>query len=269
MWRTVTPQADSHYTTKIAMLPEIRISSIEGLPEIEPGDDLAGLIADAATAQGTNIDDGDVLVVAQKVVSKAEGRLVDLNDVTPSALAIEIASMHERDPRHTEVVLRECKRIVRMDRGVIIAETRHGFRCANAGVDASNAPSGDIVVLLPVDPDASARRLASRLKQRLNVSVAIIISDTFGRPWREGAVNVAIGVAGINPMLDFRGLEDPQGRPLRTTTIAVVDELAAAAGLVMGKLDRTPAVLLKGCRFDSGDDGIGELIRPAERDLFR
>ena len=251
------------------MLPEIRITGIDGLPEVNPGDDLAGLIMEAAAAQGVRVEDGDVFVVAQKVVSKAEGRLVNLEDVTPSALAVEIASLHERDPRHTEVVLRECRRIVRMDHGVIIAETRHGFRCANAGVDASNAPGGDVVVLLPVDPDASARRLASRLKEGLGVEAAVIISDTFGRPWREGAVNVAIGVAGINPILDYRGLEDPQGRTLRTTTIAVADELAAAAGLVMGKLDRTPVVLLKGCQFTRGDEGIGGLIRPAERDMFR
>lgn len=251
------------------MVPEIRITGIEGLPEVKPGDDLGSFIADAVAAQGVNLEDGDVLVVAQKVVSKAENRLVNLEEVTPSPLAVEIASLHERDPRHTEVVLRECRRIVRMDRGVIIAETRHGFRCANAGVDASNAPDGDVVVLLPVDPDASARRLAARIKETLGVDIAVIISDTFGRPWREGAVNVAIGVAGIHPMLDYRGLEDPQGRLLRTTTIAVADELAAAAGLVMGKLDRVPAVLLKGCSFDRAEASISEVIRPAEQDLFR
>ena len=251
------------------MVSEIRIIGIGGLPEVNPGDDLGGLVAEAITSQGTPVEDGDVLVVAQKVVSKAEGRLVDLEDVTPSPLAVEIASLHDRDPRHTEVVLRECRRIVRMDRGVIIAETRHGFRCANAGVDASNAPGGDTVVLLPLDPDASALRLAERLENALGVAIAVIISDTFGRPWREGAVNVAIGVAGIHPILDYRGLEDPQGRLLRTTTIAVADELAAAAGLVMGKLDRTPAVLLKGCRFHRTAASISEIIRPAERDLFR
>ena len=251
------------------MVPEIRIIGIDGLPEVKPGDDLGGLLIEAATAQRVQMDDGDVLVVAQKVVSKAEGRLVNLEDVTPSALAVEIASLHDRDPRHTEVVLRECRRIVRMDHGVIIAETRHGFRCANAGVDASNAPGEDTVVLLPLDPDASARRLATRLKEGLGVAAAVIISDTFGRPWREGAVNVAIGVSGIHPMLDYRGQEDPEGRSLRTTTIAVADELAAAAGLVMGKLDRVPVVLLKGCRYDRGAEGIAELIRPAERDMFR
>ena len=251
------------------MIPEIRIIPITGLPEVNPGDDLGSLIAGAISTQGTQVEDDDVLVVAQKVVSKAEGRLVDLDDVTPSHLAVEIASLHERDPRHTEVVLQECARIVRMDRGVIIAETRHGFRCANAGVDASNAPGGDTVVLLPLDPDASARRLRASLKDALGADVTVIISDTFGRPWREGAVNVAIGVAGIHPVLDYRGLRDPQGRELRTTTIAVVDELAAAAGLVMGKLDRVPAVLLKGCRYSRADEGIGEIIRPADRDLFR
>ncbi len=251
------------------MVPEIRIIGIHGLPEVNPRDDLGGLIADALASQGVDLEDNDVLVVAQKVVSKAEGRLVNLDDVTPSPLAIEISSLHERDPRHTEVVLRECHRIVRMDRGVIIAETRHGFRCANAGVDASNAPGGNTVVLLPLDPDASARNLVARLRRTLGVEIAVIVSDTFGRPWREGAVNVAIGVAGIHPMLDYRGEEDPQGRELRTTTIAVADELAAAAGLVMGKLDRVPAVLLKGCRYDRADASISEVIRPADRDLFR
>ena len=251
------------------MLPEIRIIGLHGLPEVVPGDDVGQLVVEAAAAQELLIEEGDVLVVAQKVVSKAEGRLVSLSDVEPSPLAIQIALEHERDPRHTEVVLRECKRIVRMDRGVIIAETRHGFRCANAGVDASNVEGADMVVLLPLDPDSSANILAARVNQALGVLVGVIISDTFGRPWREGAVNVAIGVSGINPLLDYRGHVDSYGRPLRTTTIAVVDELAAAAELAMGKLGRVPAVLIKGCRYDGGNEGIGALIRPAERDMFR
>ena len=251
------------------MPPEIRVIGLHGLPEVMPGDDLGQLVVEAAAAQALLIEEGDVLVVAQKVVSKAEGRLVNLSDVEPSPLAVQIASEHGRDPRHTEVVLRESKRIVRMDRGVIIAETRHGFRCANAGVDASNVEGADTVVLLPLDPDSSASVLAARVHQALCVRIGVIISDTFGRPWREGAVNVAIGVSDINPLLDYRGEVDSHGRPLRTTTIAVADELAAAAELAMGKLGRVPTVLIKGCHYDRGNEGIGALIRPADRDMFR
>ncbi len=255
-----------------AMPPEISVIAIDGIPEVRPGDDLAALLLEAASAQGTAIANGDLLVIAQKVVSKAEGRIVDLATVEPSPLAVEIASEHGRDPRHTEVVLRESKRIVRMDRGVIIAETRHGFRCANAGVDASNVggvEGRDVVALLPLDPDASARAVMKRARAVLGVEIGVIISDTFGRPWREGAVNVAIGAAGINPLLDYRGQEDAYGRPLRTTTIAVADELASAAELVMGKAAQRPAALIRGARYDAGPSGIGPLIRPPERDLFR
>jgi coenzyme F420-0:L-glutamate ligase/coenzyme F420-1:gamma-L-glutamate ligase len=251
------------------MPSSVQIIPIAGLPEIDRDDNLGALIIDAARRQGVALDNGDVLVVTQKVVSKAEGRLVDLDTVTPSPLAIQIAAEHQRDPRHTEVVLRESKRIVRMDRGVVIAETRHGFRCANAGVDASNVAGKECVALLPEDPDASARRIRDHILKTLIVNLAVIISDTFGRPWREGAANVAIGVAGINPLLDYRGQEDPNGYALRTTTIAVADELAAAAELVMGKLDRVPMALIKGYPYPRGDTGIGVLIRPPERDLFR
>ncbi len=230
---------------------------------------MGDLIIKAAADQKKPIKSGDVLVVTQKVVSKAEGRIVDLSEVEPSPLAIQIASEHQRDPRHTEVVLRESKRIVRMDRGVIIAETRHGFRCANAGVDASNVEGQETVALLPLDPDASAKAIMTRVQEILGAEIGVIISDTFGRPWREGAANVAIGVAGLNPLLDYRGQVDPFGYPLRTTTIAVADELASAAELVMGKLDQVPVALIKGYQYPRGDTGIGVLIRPAERDLFR
>ncbi|MBM3925778.1 MAG: coenzyme F420-0:L-glutamate ligase [SAR202 cluster bacterium] len=247
----------------------VQIIPIAGLPEIRQDDNLGALIIDAVHRQGEALEDGDVLVVTQKAVSKAEGRLVDLASVTPSPLAIQIASEHQRDPRHTEVVLRESKRIVRMDRGVIIAETRHGFRCANAGVDASNVGGKECVALLPEDSDASARRIRAHILKSLSIDLAVIISDTFGRPWREGAANAAIGAAGINPLLDYRGQEDPNGYELRTTTIAIADELASAAELVMGKLDRVPVALIKGYPYPRGDTGIGVLIRPPERDLFR
>jgi coenzyme F420-0:L-glutamate ligase/coenzyme F420-1:gamma-L-glutamate ligase len=247
----------------------VQILPVGGLPEINRGDNLGALIIDAARRQAMSLENGDVLVVTQKVVSKAEGRVVELEMITPSPLAIQIASEHQRDPRHTEVVLRESKRIVRMDRGVVIAETRHGFRCANAGVDASNVAGKECVALLPEDPDASARRIRDHIRKASNVNLAVIISDTFGRPWREGAANVAIGVAGINPLLDYRGQQDPNGYELRTTTIAIADELAAAAELVMGKLDRVPVALIKGYPYPRGDTGIGVLIRPPERDLFR
>ncbi len=238
------------------------------MPEIGEGVDLGALICRAVAAQGIPLEEGDVVVVTQKIVSKAEGRIVNLGEVEASPLALQIASEHERDPRHTEVVLRESKRIVRMDRGVIISETKHGFICANAGVDASNASGEGTVCLLPVDSDASAERIGKAIQEAVDVRVGIVISDTFGRPWREGATNVAIGVWGLNPLRDYRGMEDSHGQVLRTTTIAVADELAAAGELVMGKLDRVPAAVIRGYDYPPGGDGIAGLIRPRENDLF-
>ena len=209
------------------MPPEIRVIGVEGMPEVRPGDDVAAQFMDAARDQGIAIEDGDVLVVTQKVVSKAEDRVLAIDDIEPSELAVRITEGHRRDPRHTELILRESARIVRMDRGVIISETRHGFTCANAGIDASNIPGSNTVALLPVDPDASARRIRDAVKIRLGVDVAVIISDTFGRPWRAAAVNVAIGLAGINPLLSYVGQEDSHGNMMYTTVICVADELAA------------------------------------------
>ena len=251
------------------MPPEIRVIGVEGIPEIQPGDDLASLVMDAAQGQNTPFQAGDIIVVTQKIVSKAEGRVLSLESVEASPLAISITEGHRRDPRHTEVVLREAKRIVRMDRGVIIAETRHGFRCANAGVDASNVEGQETVALLPLDPDASAKAIMTRVQEILGAEIGVIISDTFGRPWREGAANVAIGVAGLNPLLDYRGQVDPFGYPLRTTTIAVADELAAAAELVTNKLTRVPVAIIRGYPFQAGESGMAPLIRDASRDLFR
>ncbi len=252
------------------MPPEIRVIGVEGMPEAGAGDDLAAQIMDACRNQGTRIEAGDVLVVTQKIVSKAEGRVVEISSVEPSQLALAISEGHRRDPRHTELILRESKRIVRMDGGVIISETQHGFNCANAGIDAANIPGKETVALLPVDPDASARRIVQSIQQRLGVDVAVIISDTFGRPWRNGALNVAIGVAGLNPMLSYVGQEDSFGNLMYTTVIAVADELAATAELVTGKLLGIPVAIIKGYEYEPMADASHEaLIRSPDKDLFR
>jgi coenzyme F420-0:L-glutamate ligase/coenzyme F420-1:gamma-L-glutamate ligase len=244
------------------------------MPEIEAGDDLASLIADAAERQDVPVEQGDVLVVTQKIVSKAEGRVVHVDEIDPSPLAIQLSEGHNRDPRHTEVILQESVRIVRMDRGNIISETRHGFNCANAGVDASNVPGEGTLALLPIDPDASAEGIRAYIKERLGKDVAVIISDTFGRPWREGAVNVAIGVAGMSPLQDYRGKEDAYGQMMKSTVIALADELAATAELVMGKVTGVPIALIRGCQYELADasvqpKGARALVRVPERDMFR
>jgi coenzyme F420-0:L-glutamate ligase / coenzyme F420-1:gamma-L-glutamate ligase len=246
----------------------IQIFSIGGLPEIVAGDDLASLIVGAAKANGCTIAAGDVFVVAQKIISKAEGRTVALDSIRPSERAARWAAEYKKDPRLIELVLREAKRIVRMERGVIVAETSHGFVCANAGVDASNVPDGT-ALLLPEDPDRSASALRDRLAVAFGTQCAVIISDTFGRPWREGLVNVAIGVAGISPLLDYRGQRDTTGKLLSATIIAIADEIASAAELAMGKTSRMPVAIVRGMRT-SGDGGKArELIRAPEIDIFR
>jgi coenzyme F420-0:L-glutamate ligase/coenzyme F420-1:gamma-L-glutamate ligase len=249
---------------------EIRIIGLDGIPEVHAGDDLPAQIVAAAKASSVAIEDGDVLVVTQKVVSKAEGRLVDLADVTPSPFALRYADMFEKDARQIEVVLGETKRIVRMEHGVMICETHHGFVCANAGVDASNVEKTGTLCLLPLDPDASARAIRDALRRALGVDVAVIISDTFGRPWREGHLNFAIGLAGIAPLIDYAGQHDPAGYELRVTQMAVVDELAAAAELVHGKLARVPVAIIRGAEYQRADDvATSSLIRDAAKDLFR
>jgi coenzyme F420-0:L-glutamate ligase/coenzyme F420-1:gamma-L-glutamate ligase len=240
---------------------ELRIVPVEGLPEIEEGADLAALIAARA-----ELEDGDVLVVAQKIVSKAEGRVVRLADVAPSERARELAADH--DPRQLEVIQREAARVVRTRPPLVIAETRHGFVCASAGVDASNAPGPETVVLLPLDPDASAARIRHRLRELTGRAVGVIVSDSFGRPFRNGIAGVAIGVSGIPPLLDLRGRYDRNGYELRATVIAVADEIAAAADLVMGKTDAVPAVLVRGLDL-AGEGSARELVMAPERDLFR
>jgi coenzyme F420-0:L-glutamate ligase/coenzyme F420-1:gamma-L-glutamate ligase len=243
----------------------LEILPVEGIPEIQPGDDLPELIGQAAE----DLRAEDILVVTHKIVSKAEGRLVDLRAIEPSALAKSFAARYERDPRQIEVVLRESRRIVRMDRGLIIAETHHGLVCANAGVDGSNVPGDDMVCLLPVDPDASTARLREALMARTGSDLAVIISDSFGRPWREGITNVAIGVSGMDPLADYRGQRDPHGYPLEASVLAVADELAAAAELVMGKTAGIPVAIVRGYPFERGSGSGRDLLMPPERDLFR
>ena len=249
-------------------MTEIRIIGLQALPEIRSGDDLASLISTSLRKTKLEVADRDVFVIAQKIVSKAEGRTVDLNSISPSPRACQWAEAHSKDPRVVEVVLAQSRSIIRMEQGVIISETEHGFICANAGVDASNTPDST-VVLLPVDPDASARRIQAGLETAFGVRVSVVISDTFGRPWREGLVNVALGVAGIAPIVDYRGQLDSHGRPLRVTTIAVADELASAAELVMGKADQVPVVIIRGFDYEVRESSGRELNRDPARDLFR
>lgn len=242
--------------------------ALPGLSEIHKGDNLARLAAAAAGRAKIKFENGDVLVVAQKIISKSEGRTAHLSGVVPSPKAHELAKPLNKDARLVEVILRESRRIVRTDH-VLIVETHHGFVCANAGVDQSNVPGEDVVTLLPVDPDLSARRLAEALRRLTHKRVSVIISDTFGRPWRLGLTNVAIGAAGVPALLDLRGTRDRDGKPLHATILAVADELAGAAGLAMGKAAGTPVVIIRGYEFRPANDSAARIIRPASEDLFR
>jgi coenzyme F420-0:L-glutamate ligase/coenzyme F420-1:gamma-L-glutamate ligase len=250
----------------------VTIHGLDGIPEVEPGADLAALIAEAAERGGLGLRAGDVLVVTHKVVAKAEGRLVDLRQIEPSPLASHFAAEFAKDARQIEVVLRETRRVVRMARGILITETKHGFVCANAGVDASNVPGEGVVCLLPEDPDRSARRIREDLRRRAGVDVGVVVSDTFGRPWRNGLVNVAIGVAGMDPFADYRGEVDPSGYTLVVTRMAVADELAAAAELVMGKVNMRPVALIRGYQYRPsapGSESGRDMLMDPEKDLFR
>jgi coenzyme F420-0:L-glutamate ligase/coenzyme F420-1:gamma-L-glutamate ligase len=249
-------------------LPELRVIGLGGLPEVRAGDDIAALILEAAERQGTPLAASDVLVVTQKIVSKAEGRVAALTDVEPGPEAARLAQETEKDPRLVELILRESRRIVRQAGPVLITETRHGFVCANAGVDASNVGRG-LVTLLPEDPDRSAAAIRAGLRERAGLEVAVVISDTFGRPWREGHTNVAVGIAGMEAFVDYVGRVDPYGYELRVSTLAVADELAGAAELVMGKLSGVPAAIVRGYAYPRGCGTARDMIRPAERDLFR
>ncbi len=250
-------------------MTQLIVTAVNGLPEILPGNDLATLIRDAARAQREEIRDGDIVVIAQKIVSKSEGRIVHLADVAPGERARQMAAEAGKDARQIEVVLGECAKIVRWERGILICETHHGFVCANAGVDRSNAGAPDTVVLLPVDPDASATRLRDAFRAATGATVSVVVTDTFGRAWREGHTNVAIGIAGLPALKRYVGQRDPEGYELRVTEIAVADEIAAAAELVMGKLDRCPVALVRGFTLDEPAETAQEYVRPADRDLFR
>ena len=251
------------------MAAETRIIALQGMPEVRPGDDLTALILEAAERQGLAFEQGDVLVVTQKVVSKAEGRIVDLDSVEPSPFARQIAERWEKDARVVEVVLGESERIVRMDHGVIICETKHGLICANAGVDGSNVERLGTVTLLPEDPDASAATLRRQIEEATGAAPAVIITDTFGRPWREGHVNFAIGLAGMGGVRDYAGQIDPAGYEIKVTQMAVADELAAAAELAQGKLDRVPVAVIRGYDYPRGSATARDLLRDPEKDLFR
>ncbi|MFQ5933038.1 MAG: coenzyme F420-0:L-glutamate ligase [Dehalococcoidia bacterium] len=247
----------------------IEIIGLAGIPEISKGDDLSQIILDASRKEGLTFDSGDVVVVKQKIVSKAEGRIVHLSSISPSDLATRIAEDTGKDPRQVEVVLRESRRIVKMDRGLIISETHHGIVCANAGVDASNVGIEDAVCLLPLAPDASATRIRVSLKKAVGVDLAVIISDSIGRPWRSGIVDMAIGVSGLEPVRDYVGQKDDYGRQLKVTAVAIADELASAAELATGKLERVPVAVIKGYSYSKSEEGATSLIMEPEQDLFR
>ena len=251
----------------------VRVVALDGIPEVEAGDDLGRLISHAIdrTPGALPLTDADVLVVTQKIVSKAEGAVVDLTGVVAGDVATEFAQRFDRDPRQIQVVLDQAVRVVRMDHGVLITETPHGFVCANGGVDASNVgpASGSIVTLLPADADASAAAIRTAIRARFGQDVPVVVSDSFGRPWRWGIVDVAIGVAGLRPLEDLRGTPDADGRVMHATVRAVADELASAAELAFGKTTRRPAALVRGASFTRGEGSIREVVMPPEFDLFR
>jgi coenzyme F420-0:L-glutamate ligase/coenzyme F420-1:gamma-L-glutamate ligase len=251
------------------MSGELRIIPVRGIGEVRPGDDLAGTILAALETQGQPLAQRDILVVTQKIVSKAEGRIVNPDTYEPSHMAEMAAAQGHKDARYYEVVLRESRRIVKMDRGVLVTETHHGLICANAGVDESNVAGGRTVTLLPADPDGSARALRTAIRERAGADVAVIISDSFGRPWREGQVNIAIGVAGIAPLTDYAGQQDSYGYTMSASILAVADELASAAELVMGKIDAVPVAVVRGYPYAPAEASAKALIRAPEKDLFR
>jgi coenzyme F420-0:L-glutamate ligase/coenzyme F420-1:gamma-L-glutamate ligase len=256
-------------TEKRRSIPEIRIIGVPGLPEIQAGDSIPVLLHARLKALRFDLAPGDICLVTQKIVSKAEGAVVDLKAVIPSLFALEIARRNGKDPRYIEVVLQQSRRIVRMDRDILICETKHGWICANAGVDQSNVPGETCVTILPADPDGSARRFSRELEGLVHFPVPMILTDTFGRPWREGLTNVAIGNAGLEPLVDWRGKKDPFGFELQKTLIAVADELASAAELVMGKTEGIPIAIVRGYVYQPSDGGSQGLIRPAAKDMFR
>lgn len=247
----------------------VTFTAIEGIPLVAKGDRLGELICAAALGNGMKFESGDILVVCQKVISKAEGRTCDLREIEPSPIALSFAARWEKDPRAVELVMRQTSRIVRMDRGVLIVETGPGWVCANAGIDESNSLDDNRAILLPEDPDRSAARIRDEVRALTGIELAVIVTDTFGRPWRDGLTEVCLGIAGMSPMLDLRGTPDLGGRELHHTVVAIADEIAAGAGLLMGKAAGIPAVLLRGYSYQPCEASARVLIRPAEADLFR
>jgi coenzyme F420-0:L-glutamate ligase/coenzyme F420-1:gamma-L-glutamate ligase len=270
--KVVLHRAAEHRPTlsaRLVRVPDVTLIPIDGLPEIKPGDDLAAMLVASMAASGRVFADGDILAVAQKVVSKSEGRIRKLADVVPGTQARAMAAESGKDAKGLQVVLDETARIVRWQRGVLIVETKHGFVCANAGVDHSNAGAPDTVILLPVDPDASAARIRGRIATDTGVDVPVVITDTFGRAWREGHMNVAIGISGLPALRRYIGEFDPDGYEMRVTEIAIADEIAAATELVMGKLDRRPAAIVRGLAMPESSETARTYVRPHDKDMFR
>jgi len=247
----------------------VTFTAIEGIPLVNPGDNLGQLICSAMAAGDLKPERGDILVVCQKIISKAEGRARELSEIEPSALAVAYAERWEKDPRAVELVLRQTSRIVRMDNGVLIVETGPGWVCANAGIDESNSMAEGLAILLPEDADRSAANIREEIRKITGIEIAVLVTDTFGRPWRDGLTEVCLGIAGMNPMLDLRGTSDLSGRELHHTVIAIADEIAAGAGLMMPKAGAIPAVLVRGYSYEPYEGSAKVLIRPAEMDLFR
>jgi coenzyme F420-0:L-glutamate ligase/coenzyme F420-1:gamma-L-glutamate ligase len=247
----------------------LTIIGLKGIPEIKKGDDIAEIIYSTLKKQNMDLQDKDIIVITQKIVSKSEGRIIDLSKIKPSRLALRLAKTNKKDPRIIEVILRESKSILRLKNGKIISETKHGFVCANAGVDKSNIEGENFVSVLPKNPDKSAMRIREKLIKLTGKNLAVIISDTFGRPWRVGQVNVAIGIAGLKPIKDYRGKKDMFNQELKVTMMAIADELASAAELVMNKSDGVPVAIIRGYDYPEGEASIKEIIRPIELDLFR
>jgi len=247
----------------------ITIIPLLGIPEIKPGDNLVKMVIDAMFKQDVTIEDRDIFVFAQKIVSKSEGRIVKIREISPSPFAVKTGKLLDKDPRIVEIILGESRRIVKMDRGRLIVENTHGIVCANAGVDMSNVSGGDEATLLPKDPDESAKRFAEGFKKELGVDVAVIITDTVGRPWRDGLVQIAIGCYGISPLKDYRGRKDSKGYDLRATALAVADEISSAAGLVMGKTEGVPVAIVRGYEYEKSKEGAKLLLRDPDNDLFR
>lgn len=250
-------------------VPEFRVIGITGIPVVKPGVDLSAMLVKAAAAQGTPLLPGDVLVVTSKIVSKAEGRLVSLKTVKPSPFAEQIAARWQKDARLVELVLRESTRVIRMDHGVIITETREGFVCANAGIDQSNIEGDDVAALLPENSDRSALHIRQAVAKAIGGDLAVLISDTFGRPWRVGFTNVAIGVSGMKPLNDYRGMQDAAGYTLKVSVISIADELCSATEPVMGKVDKVPAAIIRGYAYPKGEGATPEQLRDPASDMFR